>query len=97
MFAGDESSILDESSVSTFEKRVGVSWGNGTETGYKIFCQFLGLESGGWWVPVTLGLKKAQIWPKIRGPYLCQKWELGQTKDMYGGLLGQTNLLVALF
>ena len=74
-----------------------MSWGSGTETGGEIFRRFSDLESGGWWVPVALGSKRAQIWPKIRGPYLRQKWELGQTKDMYGGLLGQTNLLVALF
>ena len=41
----------------------------------------------------AMGSKRAQIWPKSRGPDLRQKWELGQTEGMYGGLLGQTNLL----
>ena len=46
---------------------------------------------------IALGSKRAQKGPKSRGPYLSQKWELGQTEGMYDDVLGQTILLGALF
>ena len=62
-----------------------------------IFWSIVGLKPGGWWEGAALGSKRASIMPKSREPDLHQKWELGQTEGMYGGLLGQTNLLGTLF
>ena len=87
---------MDESSVSKFEKRAGCLGGVEQKRGTNIL-PILDLKSGGWWMAVALGSKRTQIWPKSRGADLRQKWELGQTESMYGGLLGQTNLLGALF
>ena len=87
---------LDKFSVSNFEKRVGCLGRVEQKWGTNI-SPILDLKSGGWWMAVALGSKRTHIWPKSRGADLRQKWELGQTKSMYGGLLGQTNLLGALF
>ena len=48
---------------------------------------------GGW----RAGVKRTNMKPKSRGPDLCQRWELGQTEGMYGGLLRQTDLLGTFF